>query len=142
MRKTTIGWISAAGLIILALALAGCAGVATQQAQQTKSTDDLLSAAGFKQIFPTTPQQKRHLSTMPQKQIFMVDRGGKLYYVYADAAGCGCIYAGNQQKYQAFKNLAAQYQVAAMQYQAAQMNLDASMEWGYWPDWGETGDFN
>jgi hypothetical protein len=142
MRKTTMGRMTAVGLIILALALAGCAGVETQQTQQTKGTEELLSAAGFKQIFPTTPKQQAHLKTLPQKQIFMVDRGGKLYYVYADAAGCGCLYAGNQQKYQAFQNLAAQYKMAAMQYQAAQMNLDTSLDWQYWPNWGETGDFN
>jgi hypothetical protein len=142
MRKTTMGRMTAVGLIILALALAGCAGVETQQTQQTKGTEELLSAAGFKQIFPTTPKQEAHLKTLPQKQIFMVDRGGKLYYVYADAAGCGCLYAGNQQKYQAFQNLAAQYKMAAMQYQAAQMNLDTSLDWQYWPNWGETGDFN
>jgi hypothetical protein len=142
MSKTIIGRMTVAGLIILGLALMGCAGMQTEQSQQTKSTEDLLSAAGFKQIFPTTPKQQAHLKTLPQKQIFMVDRGGKLYYVYADAAGCGCLYAGNQQKYQAFQNLAAQYKMAAMQYQAAQMNLDTSLDWGYWPNWGETGDFN
>jgi len=142
MRKTTIWRMTTVWLIILGFGLMGCAGMQAQQTQQTKSTEELLSAAGFKQIFPTTPQQKKHLSAIPQKQIFMVDRGGKLFYVYADAAGCGCLYAGNQQKYQAFQNLAAQYKMAAMQYQAAQMNLETSSDWMYWPNWGETGDFN
>ena len=146
MRKTTVGWIIAAGLIILSLVLAGCGAVQqveqAQQAQQTKSAEELLSAAGFKQIFPTTPQQKAHLNNVPQKQIFMADRKGQLYYVYADAAGCGCLYVGKQRQYQAYQNLAAQYKLAAMQYQAAQMNQAAAMDWGYWPNWGETGDFN
>ncbi|OGR31513.1 MAG: hypothetical protein A2139_04050 [Desulfobacca sp. RBG_16_60_12] len=136
MRKTTIGWITAAGLIILSLALMGCAGMQTEQAQQTKTTEDLLSAAGFKQIFPTTPKLKARLQALPQKQIFMASRGPKLFYVYADAAGCGCIYAGNQQQYQAYQNLAAQYKMAAMQAQAAAMNEAAAMDWG---EWGEAG---
>jgi hypothetical protein len=139
MCKTSIGRITAVGLLTLCLALVGCAGMQAEQAQQTKTTEDLLSAAGFKQIFPTTAKLKARLQAMPQKQIFMASRGAKLFYVYADAAGCGCLYAGNQQQYQAFKNLAAQYQMAAMQYQAAQMNLDASMDWGDWGEWGEAG---
>jgi hypothetical protein len=136
MRKTRIGWIGAAGLIILSLALMGCAGMQTGQTQQTKTTEDLLLAAGFKQIFPTTPKLKARLQAMPQKQVFMASRGPKLFYVYADAAGCGCLYAGNQQQYQAYQNLAAQYKMAAMQAQAAAMNEAAAMDWG---EWGEAG---
>ena len=49
--------------VILSLALLGCGGgggggggmMARPQAQQTQSKTDLLLAAGFKQIFPTTP---------------------------------------------------------------------------------------
>jgi hypothetical protein len=140
MRKTTVGWITAAGLLILSLVLGGCAAVQqaeqAQQAQQTKSAEELLSAAGFKQIFPATPKLKARLQAMPQKQIFMASRGSKLFYVYADAAGCGCLYAGNQQQYQAYQQLAAQYKLARMQYQAAEMNQAAAMDWG---EWGEAG---
>ncbi len=141
MRKTTVGWISAAGLIILSLVLGGCAAVQqaeqAETAQQTKSAEQLLSAAGFKQIFPATPKLKARLQAMPQKQIFMASRGSKLFYVYADAAGCGCLYAGNQQQYQAYQRLAAQYNLAAMQYQAAEMN-QAAAAWD-WGEWGEAG---
>jgi hypothetical protein len=136
MRKTTVGWITAAGLIILSLVLVGCATMQAEQAQQTKTAEELLSAAGFKQIVPATPKLKARLQAMPQKQIFMASRGSKLFYVYADAAGCGCLYAGNQQQYQAYQQLAAQYRLAAMQYQAAQMNEAAAMDWG---EWGEAG---
>ena len=136
MRKTTVGWITAAGLIILSLMLAGCATMQAEQTQQTKTAEELLSAAGFKQIFPATPKLKARLQAMPQKQIFMASRGSKLFYVYADAAGCGCLYAGNQQQYQAYRQLAAQYRLAAMQYQAAEMNQAAAMDWG---EWGEAG---
>ncbi len=116
MRKMTVGWITAAGLIILSLVLVGCAEMQqveeAQQAQQTKSAEELLSAAGFKQIFPATPKLKARLQAMPQKQIFMASRGSKLFYVYADAAGCGCLYAGNQEQYQAYQRLATQYKTS------------------------------
>jgi hypothetical protein len=136
MRKTATWRMSVAWLIILGFGLMGCAAMQTEQTQQTKTTEDLLSAAGFKQVFPTTPKLKARLQALPQKQIFMASRGPKLFYVYADAAGCGCLYAGNQQQYQAYKNLAAQYKMAAMQAAAAEMNEAAAMDWG---EWGEAG---
>ena len=136
MRRITIWRLTATCLFILCLALAGCAGMEAQQTQQTKTTEELLSAAGFKQIFPTTPKLKDRLQALPQKQIFMASRGPKLFYVYADATGCGCIYAGNQQQYQAYQQLAAQYKMAAMQAAAAEMNEAAAMDWG---EWGEAG---
>ncbi len=98
MRKNLRWWLTSCGLAILCLALTGCAGMEAQSTQQTKTTEDLLSGAGFKQIFPTTPQLKARLQALPQKQIFMASKGPKLFYVYADAAGCGCLYAGNQQQ--------------------------------------------
>jgi hypothetical protein len=66
-------------------------------------------------------------------------KGPKVYYVYADASGNGCLYAGIQQNYQNFQTLLTQSQLVAEQYQAAQMN---AWEWNSWgPGWsvGETG---
>ncbi len=135
MRRITIWRLTTTWLLILCFALAGCTGMEAQQTQQTKTTEELLSAAGFKQIFPTTPKLKDRLQALPQKQIFMASRGPKLFYVYADAAGCGCIYAGNQQQYQAYQQLAARYKMAAMQVAAAEMNEAAAMDWGEAGPW-------
>ena len=76
---------------------------------------------------------------MAQKQIFLISKGPKVYYVYADASGCSCLYAGNQQKYQNFMNLVTQAQIAAEQYQAAQME---AWDWGpgFQAGGGETGE--
>jgi hypothetical protein len=144
MRKNHRGWLASCGLAILGLALVGCASSGTPLSPQVpapQTAEQLLSASGFKQIYPTTPAQQARLKGMPQKQIFMVSKGPKVYYVYADANGSGCLYAGTQQNYQNFQNLLAQAQIAAEQYQAAQMN---AWDWGTWegPGWwgvGETG---
>ncbi|HZE22114.1 MAG TPA: hypothetical protein VE082_08680, partial [Desulfobaccales bacterium] len=93
----------------------------------------LLSAAGFKQIFPTTPAQQARVENMPHQQIFMVSKGTKVYYVYADPS-CNCLYVGNQQKYDNFQSLLTQSQFAAEQYQAARLN---TWDWGPWASgWG------
>jgi hypothetical protein len=141
MRQATIWWITTACLINLCLALAGCAGGSAPLSPQVpapQTAEQLLSAAGFKQIYPTTPARQARLRNMPQKQIFLISKGPKVYYVYADATGCGCLYAGNQQNYQNFQRLLTQAQIAAEQYQAAQM---AAWDWDTWGPgwWGETG---
>jgi len=142
MRNTRY-WLMGILLAALGLVLLGCAtsggSSMTPPVPGPQSTEQLLSAAGFKQIYPTTPGQKSRLMNMPQKQIFLISKGPKLYYVYADANGCGCLYAGNQQKYQNFMNLATQAQMTAEQYQAAQME---AWDWNTWGPgyWGETGE--
>ena len=117
-------------LTILCFVLIGCAGSSSPLSPQVpapQTAEQLLSAAGFKQKYPTTPAQQARLRNMPQKQIFLISKGSKVFYVYADATGCGCLYAGNQQNYQNFQGLLTQSQIAAEQYQAAQM---AEWDWG------------
>ena len=140
MRKNLHRWLISGWLVILCLVLAGCGGgsgmQAQQQAPQARSKTDLLLAAGFKQIYPSTPQLKARLQAMPQHQIFMASKGPKVFYVHADAAGSGCLYAGNQEQYQAYQKLAAQSRMAAEELSAA--GIDESMNMG-WDEWGEAG---
>ncbi|MBV8099693.1 MAG: hypothetical protein JOZ31_11095 [Verrucomicrobia bacterium] len=49
----------------------GCANTA-----QTTQTENLLSAAGFRTIIATTPQQQQHLQTLPKDAITAVARNG------------------------------------------------------------------
>ena len=144
MRENTMLWLKRSWIVVLGLVLIGCAGGSAPLSPQVpapQTAEQLLSASGFKQIIPTTPAQQARLKNMPQKQIFLISKGPKVYYVYADATGCGCLYAGNQQNYRNFQSLLTQSQIAAEQYQAAQM---AEWDWGTWGGgtFGETGDFN
>jgi hypothetical protein len=142
MRKNMSWWSTSCLLVILCLALTGCGGgggggrMGQQQAPQARSKTDLLLASGFRQIYPSTPALKARLQAMPQRQIFMASKGPKVFYVYADAAGCGCLYAGNQEQYQAYRRLAAQSRIASEELTAAR--IDESMNMG-WDEWGEAG---
>lgn len=144
MLKNIKWWLTGSLLVVMCLGLIGCASNGTSMTPWVpppQTAEQLLSAAGFKQVFPTTPVQKTKLANMPQKKIFLISQGPKVYYVYADATGCGCLYAGNQRNYQKFQKLAADAQMIAEQYAAAQMN---DWDWyGWGPGWwgvGETGE--
>lgn len=133
MQKNIKWWLTAGWLVVVCLALIGCAtggsGTALSQVPISQTPEQLLSAAGFKQVIPTTPRQKARLYNMPQKQIFIISKGVKTYYIYADAQD-GCLYVGKEKNYDKFQDLLAQAQIASEQYAVAQMN-----EWD-WNGWG------
>jgi hypothetical protein len=115
---------------IMACALAaiviGCAS--------TKSTENMLSAAGFKMVPATTPQQQAHLQTLPADKITSVVRNGTTYYVYPDPKRQQ-LYIGREAQYQQYQKLRLENQMAEEQLQAAEMGpgWDA---WGPWGMWG------
>jgi hypothetical protein len=118
---------------VLAVILAGCAAIQNQQAIETER---LLAAAGFQMRFADTPEKLRHLKTLTQRKLTPHQRDDKVYYVYADATSCECLYVGTEKAYQRYQNLALQKEIAEEQRVAAQMNEDAAMDWGMWGPWG------
>ncbi|MEJ2474113.1 MAG: hypothetical protein P8Y74_09535 [Desulfobacterales bacterium] len=125
--KSQMTWLKSMGIItVLSIALAGCAAMKKSEATDT---EQLLAAAGFKMKLADTPERLAHLKTLTQLKVVPHDRNGKMYYVYADAAYCQCLYAGNQEAYQRYENLAVKQNIA-------QMNEAASMDWGMWGPWG------
>jgi hypothetical protein len=125
--KSRMTWLKSVGIItVLSIALAGCAAMKKSEATDT---EQLLAAAGFKMKLADTPERLAHLKTLTQLKVVPHDRNGKMYYVYADAAYCQCLYAGNQEAYQRYENLAVKQNIA-------QMNEAASMDWGMWGPWG------
>jgi predicted nucleic acid-binding protein len=117
--------------VVLVMLLAGCAAI---EKQETRSTEQLLSAAGFDIKPADTPDKLATLRAMKQnKLVRRQTKDGKLQFLYADAAVCRCVYVGDEQAYQRYQDLAVQQQIAIADQEA---ELDASMDtpWAY--DWG------
>jgi hypothetical protein len=123
MKTYLLSIIGTAALVAFAL---GCS--------TTKQTENLLSAAGFKAMPATTPQQQAHLKTLPPHKVTMAVRDGKTYYVYPDQAH-QVLYVGQDAQYQEYQKLRLQNQMAEDQVQAAEMNSDLG-----WTAWGAFGD--
>jgi hypothetical protein len=105
--------------------LASCQAIENEQA---RDTEQLLAAAGFHMKEATTPEQVANLKAMTQREVVIHDQDGQTRYVYADAAGCKCVYVGNEKNYDEFERLSVKQEIA-------QENLDASMDWGMWGPW-------
>ena len=113
--------------------LALTVGCATTSSTQNK--ESMLVASGFKVITPKTATQQQKLQKLPPGHIAMIQKGGKTYYIFPDAAH-NQAYVGGPQEYQAYQQQRAANQIAAENLETAEMYQDASMHWGAWGGWG------
>ena len=105
---------------------------------QTQNKENLLVAAGFKVIVPHTAAQQQKLQALPPDHVTLVQKAGKTYYVFPDAAN-NQAYVGGPTQYQAYKQLRLANKLANENLEAAEINQDASMDWGTWGGWGGPG---
>ena len=121
-------WLKSIAIItVLGIVLAGCAAL---QKSETTDTEQMLAAAGFNMRPADTPEKLAHLKTLTQRKLISHERDGKVYFVYADAANCKCLYAGNQENYQRYQSLSVKKNIA-------EMNEAAPMDWGLWGPWNQ-----
>jgi hypothetical protein len=122
MRKALFGSMMAAAI------LTGCA---TLQAGATRSTEEMLSAAGFS-IEAADTEQTIDLQTPPARRVLREVRDGKAVYVYRDPTVCRCVYVGGEPEYQQYQRLRLQKDVAD-----EQRSPDPNGGWGWaWGPWG------
>jgi uncharacterized protein YdbL (DUF1318 family) len=122
------------GMILVALAAAS--GCAAMRKSEVDTQEQLLSAAGFQMKLADTPQKLTHLQSLTSQKLVPHSKDGTLYYVYADAEVCKCMFVGNEAAYQKYQQLAIQQKLAQERMNAAAMNENASMNWGLWgPFW-------
>jgi hypothetical protein len=121
-------FISAVALIAL------CAGCSSMQ---TQSKENLLIAAGFQVIVPKTAAQQK-LQTLPADKVTLVQLRGRTYYVFPDAPH-NQAYVGGSTQYQTYRQLRLAKQLSNENLEAAEMNQEASMDWGGWGGWGGVG---
>lgn len=88
------------GSVLLALGIS----LAAAQQQVLVIPNNLFTAAGFIVKYATTPEKRAILNSLPPDKLVKRMKDGKLYYVYADAAGCNCAYVGTAQAYAAYQN--------------------------------------
>ncbi len=90
----------------------------------------MLTSAGFEQRPAATPKQQARMEQLPPNKLVQRQWKGKPVYVYADPAGCRCIYLGNQAAYARYR------QNARDEREAVAANENASFDG---EAWGMTG---
>jgi hypothetical protein len=123
--------------LLISLISVAAAGCATLQAAGTRSTEQVLSAAGFHIEPADTPDRIAELQTLPARQVVALTRDGKTSYVYRDPSVCHCLYVGGAPEYQ-------QYQKLRLQKDIADEESNPALNWGWgpwgaWSVWGPNG---
>jgi hypothetical protein len=113
-----------------ALLLTGCAGAPVDR---TLQAEELLGTAGFQLKTADTPATFARISRIPQKQVVRGRVKGRELYVWADAAGCRCYYAGTRQNYEQLIQL--------RQENRSQMRIDLYDAQNDDPLWGNSADW-
>jgi hypothetical protein len=121
-------------LLPLALAAALLTGCAAIQRAETNSTEQLLSASGFKVLPADNPQRQAKLAELTPNKIARQVRGNNVYYLFPDDQN-QFVMVGDQAAYAKYQNLVVQQQISDQNLMAAQMETMPGM-WGGWGYWG------
>ncbi|MHB2166454.1 hypothetical protein [Alsobacter sp. R-9] len=111
------------GFVILATA-------ACQTAVQDK--ENMLSAAGFQMRPADTPEKITAIRTLPPHRFVQQTNNGQPVWIYADPTICGCLYVGNQQAWQTYRQMVFQQNLANEQQMTAMMNQSFAFDYGMW----------
>ena len=111
----------------ISLVLAACQ--TPQQAVQSK--ENQLAAAGFTLQPANSPKRIAAMNKLPPNKFVQQTSGGTVVYVYADPAGCQCVYFGNQTAWSNYRSAVFAKQLANEQQMTAMMNQDA-FDFGPW----------
>src|SRR5713101_8452433 len=130
MKQIRIAFKMISATALLAL-LVGCATTQTS----TQNKESMLVASGFKTVTPKTAAQQQKLQNLPPGKIAMINKKGKTYYIFPDAAH-NQAYVGGPKEYQAYLQLRAANNLANENLETAEMYQDAEMQWGAWGGWG------
>jgi hypothetical protein len=117
------------------LSAAFAVGCAHSQKRKTEEVEELLAAAGFTMKPADTPEKFAKLQAMEQHKILAHSMDDGVYFTYADAEDCRCLFAGDQAAYQRFHELAVKKEIAQDIREAAEARERAAMDWGYWGPW-------
>jgi hypothetical protein len=98
--------------------LIGLGALAAGCATGARTTESLLSEAGFRELSADTPEKISHLQTLPTRKFVKRNRDGQSYYVYADPEYCKCLYVGTVQQYGQYRSLVREedYEAAEEEY--------------------------
>ena len=121
-------------LIALTTVMTGCASQGTMPATMQTQLD--LGSCGFTWKIADTPEKMKQLEALPQRQIVPHQKDGKLYYLYADARDCKCVYIGDEKAYQQYKQFVYEKRQDRKDDIAAEQTAIMSMDPNFWSIFG------
>ncbi len=116
-------------VVMLPVSLIACASTPTLQ---PADMEKLLLASGFTKAVADTPEELDQLKKLPQRKLAPYEDGAKVFYIYADIENCRCAYAGDQNAYEKYQQLAKKKQLSEEDRQYVERNRQRQTDWGDW----------
>lgn len=91
----------------LTFAAAGCSTTAQEK-------QNALATAGFHTRLADTPAKVASMNALPPKTFVRQTQKGQTFYLYADPAGCNCIYYGTEDNYGLYQQARYQQRMSDM----------------------------
>jgi hypothetical protein len=117
-------------LIACVMMITGCASQGTFQTQMD------LGSCGFSWKIADTPEKLKQVESFPQRQIARREKDGKVYYIYADARDCKCVYIGDEKAYQQYKQFVFEKRQDRRDDIAAEQTATITMDSSFWGVFG------
>jgi hypothetical protein len=117
-------------LVALLVMITGCASQGTFQTQMD------LGSCGFAWKIADTPEKMKQVESFPQRQIVRHEKDGKVYYIYADARDCKCVYIGDEKAYQQYKQFVFEKRQDRRDDIAAEQSATITMDSSFWGVFG------
>src|SRR4029077_3383829 len=92
--------------------------VSCSTTSSTQNKESMLVASGFKVITPKTAAQQQKLQQLPPGHVAMINKNGRTYYIFPDAAH-NRAYVGGPHEYQAYQQQVAANHLANKQLETA-----------------------
>jgi len=95
-------------VMLIPVFLMGCAGTGKLSPFQM---DEMLVRAGFQLHTADTAKKLEFLKSLPQNELVHKTYNEKVSYFYVDGSSCQCIYVGDEQAYQRFRQAVKEEQM-------------------------------
>jgi hypothetical protein len=94
-----------ASLFIVSLFAASCTFGPKPVPTKSRNIEGLLQEAGFVRNAADTPEKMERIRSEVQRKVIPVQEEGQIYYLYADAEFCQCLYVGDDSAFNRFEGL-------------------------------------
>lgn len=91
--------------LFLAALAAAISVAAPSFSQQQRAADMRLVDAGFKMRAAVTAEQLEHLRKLPPRRFVPQAAAGRRYYLYADPDDCKCVFVGDDNALQTYRDM-------------------------------------
>jgi len=102
---TIIRIIKITSLLIFSFTLLSCTSGPEPVVSSGRNIEGLLSEAGFVRNLADSPEKMERIRSEIQRKVIPVQEGRKIYYLYADADFCRCLYVGDEDAFNRFETL-------------------------------------